>query len=91
MKIKTVKINVNDAPCIINETDFDPEHHTLWEGEEVTEVEEESSIDPGDDDEPNTVEVKHKGGGRWFVTVNGQSVHEGTLSKEDATELAAEY
>ena len=94
MKIKTIKIvGSNDESLTINVSDYDPEEHTLFEGEEAAEpeAEEESSSDPGDDDEPNIVEMNHKGGGRWLVTVNGQSVHEGTLSKEDAEALAAEY
>ncbi len=96
MKVRTVVIESNGAPLVINESDFRYGSDVLWdevkevatapavevEAEEVAEAEEEVV---------NDVVVKHKGGGRWTVTVNDQSVHEGTLSKKDAQALAAEY
>jgi hypothetical protein len=94
MNITTVIINSGGTALKINACDFDAETQELWEGEAPTPVDLEAELEPGelaDDDVENDVKVTHKGGGRWFVTVNDQSVHEGTLTKEEAQALAAEY
>jgi len=84
MKIKTVLINRNGTPVVINATDFRYGSDQLWgEPEEVIETKHE----PVHAD----VKITHRGAGRWIVTVNDQSVHDGTLSKADAQALAAEY
>ena len=99
MKVRTVIIVSDGAPLVINEADFRYGSDVLWddyegqgdakeEGSAKAEVEEQIEAE----EEPeNDVVVTHRGGGRWIVTVNGQSVHEGTLTKVDAQALAAEY
>lgn len=54
-------------------------------------VEDDQDIPEGRPDEPKAVEVKHKGGGKWTVTVGGIQVHEGLLKKQEARDIAAEY
>lgn len=86
MRIKTVKIESNGTALIINASDFDSKSHTLWEDRKASAqpVPEEAEVE-------NDVVTEHKGGGRWVVTVNGQSVHEGFLTRVEAKALAAEY
>lgn len=104
MKIRTVKIVSNGVPLVINESDFRHGSDVLWDeyAAEAGAQEEGPSLSPAaleaqikaEKEEAaveNEIEIKHKGGGRWTVTVNGQSVHEGTLSKAEAQVLAAEY
>ena len=88
MKCPTVKIESNGASLTINEADYNPKKHKLWEDtDEPEQAEPESATEYVEND----VKVIHKGGGRWFVLVNDQSVHEGTLTKAEAKALAAEY
>lgn len=94
MKIRTVKINNDGTPLIINASDFRDGSDELWEDKEVTTAPEADLELPGEiaeDSVKNDVVVKHKGGGRWIVMVNDVLVHEGTLSKANAQALADEY
>ncbi len=95
MKIRTVVIESNGAALVINESDFRHGSDKLWVAGKESEVKSTNDDHPADtkaaEDIENDVIVKHKGGGRWTVTVNGHPVHEGTLKKEEAKALAAEY
>lgn len=92
MRIKTIKvIGADDAPLIINESDFDKKVHELWPEDKV-EVAKPIPValpDPVEAETP-VLEATHKGGGRWIVEVDGKKIHEGTLTKEAAEALVAE-
>lgn len=86
MKIRTVKINRNGRPVVINASDFRYGSDVLWD----------APAEPKSDEQPTAAEkadvkVIHKGAGRWVVEVNGEPAHDGTLSKDAAKALAAEY
>jgi len=92
MKVRTVMIDNNGTPLVINEADFRWGSDVLWENR--LETVDAADIEVAEDEglgEENDVKVKHKGGGRWVVIVNDRLAHKGTLSKVDAQALAAEY
>ncbi len=97
MKLRTVTIDNNGSPLVINETDFRRGSDELWMGDmhdmsaSVVDVRPENGADSEPEEVENNVVVQHKGGGRWTVTVNDQPVHEGTLAKAEAQALADEY
>lgn len=94
MKIKTVMIDNNGTSLVINASDFRHGSDKLWDAgkDEVVAAAPARAVEKDDNTAVNNnVKVSHKGGGRWVVTVNGESVHEGTLEKEDAQALANEY
>lgn len=84
MKIRTIKINRNGRPVVINASDFRYGSDVLWDAEPKGEEKPEAT-------ENADVKVIHKGAGRWVVEVNGEPAHDGTLSKDAAKALAAEY
>lgn len=90
MKVRTVVIESNGVPLVINESDFRHGSDVLWGEPEVVEAHT-KAVTKAKAKVETKVEIKHKGGGRWTVKVNDQSVHEGTLSKAEAQALAAEY
>ena len=53
-------------------------------------IQDEADIPDGPPEAKN-VELKHKGGGRWTVTVGGIQVHETYLKKQEARDMAAQY
>jgi hypothetical protein len=80
MRIPTMLIDVKGAPCVINESDFNPSVHKRWKEAKKAAV------------KPKAKAVAtHKGGGRWVVTVNKKQIHEGTLTKAKAMALVAEH
>jgi hypothetical protein len=89
MKIKTVKINRNGEPVIINASDFRYGSDVLWSDEPALEASTESAETPPI--EKPDVKLTHKGAGRWVVEVNGHQAHDGTLSKAAAQALAEQY
>lgn len=94
MRIKTVTINNNGEPLVINATDFRQGSDELWRAEDGPAEEQEDAKDTeaeGQEDELEHAVIKHKGGGRWIVLVNDVQVNNGTLTKSDAQALAAEY
>lgn len=88
MRIRTVVIERNGAPLVINEADFRQGSDTLWSEVCDESKETEPEVEP---EVENDIRIKHKGGGRWIVMVNGVQANDGTLSKFDAQALAAEY
>lgn len=84
MKVKTVLINRNGTPVVINATDFRYGSDVLWDDSDT----EESPKDPV---EKADVKIIHRGGGRWKVEVNGHEVHDGLLDKASAQALAEQY
>ena len=93
MKVRTVIIESNGAPLVINESDFRYGSDRLWDSSGakiLAEAYVEAEVATSEAEE-NDIKVTHKGGGRWIVTVNGKSVHKGTLKKAAAQALAAEY
>jgi len=83
-KIPTKKVVNPDAPddfMIINESDFNPDVHKLWEGEEPEESGSGASTEPtpntGDDTPtlPEGYEVEHAGAGYFFLMgPDGQAI-----------------
>ena len=85
MRIKTIKvIGEDDAPLIINESDFDKKVHKLWPEDKPA-----PEAEPEVTEQPDAVAV-HKGAGRWVVEAEGKAIHEGTLTKAAAAALANE-
>jgi len=48
MKLKTVKIRRGEGSCLINERDFDPDKHELYEAEKSDKKPESSGTDSGE-------------------------------------------
>ena len=84
MRIKTVLINRNGTPVVINASDFRYGSDKLWDQQEDV-VEDKPEIVKAE------VKIIHKGGGRWIVEVNGHKAHDGLLSKAGAQALEAQY
>ena len=83
MRIKTILINIKGAPCVINESDFNPEIHKKWkEGKKAPVAAKKSA--------PVKAVASHKGGGRWIVEVDGEQV-KGTMTKSEAKAFVAQF
>jgi len=89
MRIKTVRINNNGTPLVINASDFRKGSDELWS--EDAKVKTEAKLEAKPKASKADVKVSHKGGGRWVVEVNGEQVHDELLDKKAAQALAAQY
>lgn len=80
MKIRTVTIDNNGTPLVINESDFRHGSDRLW-GESAL-----------PDPKPRSEAIaSHKGGGRWIVEVDGEKAHEGFMNKSEAKAFVAQF
>jgi hypothetical protein len=83
MRIKTMLIDLKGAPCVINESDFNPAIHKKWkEGKKIPKAVKKAA--------PVEAVAVHKGGGKYVVVVDGAQLNKGWLTKAEAKALAAE-
>lgn len=92
MKLPTVRVRSGDSFVVINESDFDPELHEIWEAPDAPESAQSGSTETtpegGAAEETGTAVVRR---GSWYfgVDAEGEKLTKGFRSEEAAQDALA--